>query len=338
MTPSNPIGPKDMDPLKMDLAKIDLSKIDLSDQTYWITRAGEDIPALALSISQLGICTPPAVIQTESGSGQSFAVVSGFRRIRAALSLNMAEAVCRVFKNSDQQVCSVLAVVENAHARDLGPGELVRAVRLLYRHMDAKIIAGRSQSLFNTRLNAGYVTTLLRISDLGQQALDLLDQGLLAVKTAKMLTELSPADAQAFIGLFSQIKASTGKQMEMLTWTREITAREGGEIEGILLEEDLRTALDTDQGNRDTGAAANRVRAWLYARRFPELDRTRKRSAELVRDLKLPANIRMALPDNFESMVYSLTLSITSLEDLDKGLETLSGLKTHPSLKQILDR
>lgn len=317
---------------------IAISDIDLSDQTYRVTRAPEDLSALTLSISAQGMIIPLKVIEKAQQRGRGYTLVSGFRRIEAARSLGQSQVRCQIYPAGEAAACARMAVAENAFCRNLGPGELARAVVLVSRHMDAAALAEHSLQIFNTRLNPKFVETLIFLGRLNESIFHLMDSGQLAIKAARVLATMPEQDAQMMLGLFSCVKASSGKQMEIFTWAREICAREKIRLDQLLNDSQIRAALDPNKSNQDLGAAANRVRAVLYARRFPQLEAARTRATGLVRDLGLPRTMRMTLPENFESMVYSLLVSFTSPEDYAKSLEVLTRLAAHPAFHQLLDR
>ncbi len=317
---------------------ISFTDLDLSNETYRITMAEKDLSAMALSISTQGMLTPPSVIEIKDNTKAKFAVVSGFRRLKAARSLGHEQVLCRVYPIGEEAACARLAVTENAFSRELGPGELARAVRLVSAHMDSDTLAEQSLGLFNTQLNQKIIDTLITVSCLTSSPFELMDSGQLSMKAARALTALPEADADLMLGLFSSIKASSGKQMEILTWAQEICAREKIGLDRLLSDNTIRDALDPDGSNRDMGAAANRVRTVLYSRRFPELDTARTCAMRLVRELGLPKGVRMTVPENFESMVYSLSLSFTSPKDYEDAVKSVLTLSAHPSFQKLLDR
>ena len=317
---------------------VSFSDIDLSDDSYRITRAGEDLSALALAIAAQGMLNPPCLIEQSKPDLSGFVVVSGFRRLSAARSLGNSQVRCRVYPSAEAAACARIAVAENAFSRELGPGELARAVRLMSRHMDSGTLAKQSLEIFNTRLNRNFVDTLIALSRLNEKVFLLMDSGQLAIKAVRALSAIPKTDAELLLDLFSAIKASSGKQMEILTWAREICAKEGIQLAQLLQDSQIRAALDPEGTHRDMGASANRLRAALYTRRFPDLDFARTTANRLVRNLALPRTIRMTLPENFESMEYNLAFSFTSPQDYADAVKALSQLSSHPSFQTLLER
>ncbi len=323
-----------------EFKKIDVSAIDPADFTFRITRAGGDASALASSIHKMGLNHPLILLEKPGMEKKKhpFSMVSGFRRFEAAQSLDHKTLPCQVMPRDQIEKSALLAVAENAFQRELKPGELIRSAALLKKHMLPKAMAEQSMAIFNQNLNKAYIESLIRISELPDPGLLLLDTGQLSIKAAKAACTMKPDDAKSILSLFSKIKVSSGKQMEIITWIREIAAREKISMEELIGSKQIQTLLDTAQNNKDLGVAGNRVRALLHFRRFPELSAAQKKASDQVHSLKLPKGARLTLPENFENMVYSFSIDFTSLGDFSARLKSLSGLQDQTSFKQLLDR
>lgn len=316
--------------------ELDLSAIHRADETYQISRAGTDLSALEISIKSQGIQVPLVVRERENNPG--VILVSGFRRFDAAQSLGLETMPCQVLSHEDKKRCARISVLENAFQRELGPGELVRAVLVLEQHLSNKEIADSSPALFNTRFNPRYMKSLAEIGRLPAPALDLLDEGRLSLKAAQAVAGLPNEAGEPLLKLFSGIRVSTGKQMEIIAWIKEICARDQISMTDLLDTETVSQAMTPDGDHQDLAAAGNRLRAVLYRLRFPALDAARQDAANRVRELKLPKEIRIHLPENFESMTYGITLEFTGTDDFKQTLATLSDLADHPSFTRLLNR
>ncbi len=170
---------------------IPLARIDLADTRYMISREDEDITALAQSIKETGLTSLPIVRPPgESGqSGESYIVVSGFKRIKALIrNCYTGKVVCQTYPAASEADYAIRAISDNAYQRQLSPAELVQSVRLLGRFMEPQVIAEKSLTIFNARFNPGYIKDLLKIGDLPKQALELMDEGQLSIKSAKKIS------------------------------------------------------------------------------------------------------------------------------------------------------
>ncbi len=322
------------------ISKILVSAINTADTEFRITRADDDSSALAASMASVGLCVPPLICSKDEG----FIMVSGFKRLAVAATLGWKTITCRVAAGGSEKDLAKLAVAENAFQRELSPGEVIRAIALLNLYMDAKEMAEASPAIFNTKLNAGYIKNLTRIRKLPHPAMALLDTGGLSVKAAKTMVGLDPEAAKAFLDLFANVKVSSSKQMEIMTWAREICAREKISVSELFMEKEVTDILKPDEksdnspAHRDLSAAGNLLRAKLFQRRFPKLDLAKKSSAKQFRALKLPKGVRMVLPENFESMVYSISFNFKSPKELQDQLTGLNTLPDSEGFKDLLKR
>ncbi|MEH0020021.1 MAG: ParB/RepB/Spo0J family partition protein [Desulfobacter sp.] len=320
--------------------QIPLSAIDVADKGFRITRADDDVSALAASMTGAGLLVPPLVLARDQG----FVPVSGFRRLAAAASLDWESIACRIAASTSEKTLAKQAVAENAFQRELSPGEQVRAAGLLGRHMDAREIADASLAIFNTRLNPGFITHLIRIHSLPHPAIDLLEAGNLSIKAAKTLTGFDTSTAAAFLSLFSKVRVSSSKQMEIMTWAREISVREKLPVADLCAGKEIAALLETggptakNAGHKDLAAAGNLLRAYLFQRRFPALDQAKKSAAGYLQTLKLPRGVTMTLPEHFESMMYSLSMNFKTPEELQTQLKALAELPGQEEFASLVNR
>ncbi len=324
------------------ISHIPLVKIDLTDTRYRISREDEDITALAQSIKETGLTSLPIVRPPgESGqsrkSGESYIVVSGFKRIKALIHNGYTgTVVCQTCPKASEADYAIRAISDNAYQRQLSPSELVQSVRLLGRFMNPRVIAEKSLTIFNTGFNPGYIKDLLKIGDLPKQALDLMDEGQLSIKSAKKISRDNPALANCFISLFSGIKASSSKQMEIITNFLEIAAREHLNPPDLYREKGIQEILLHD--SKDLGFKGNLLRNYLTQRRFPFLEKKRQEVQEKINSLKLSPGVKLAIPENFESMTYSLSLEFKTRAEFETRVASLNRISTHPALEEILKR
>ncbi len=318
------------------ISTIPVSAINLADTGFRISRVdAAKTSALAASMAEVGMIVPPLVT---GGGTAPYTVVSGFKRLEAALLLGWDTIACRIGSGLSAEDLARLAVAENAFQRELGAGDQVRAAALLARYMDAGQMSKQAVALFNTRYNSGYINRLVQIQNLPDPALALLDEGRLSIKAAVSLTGFDPGDAAAFLGLFAAVKLSSSKQMDIITWIREICAREKCLIPELVAAFAPKAPPEDSQGHKDLGAEGNLLRARLYNRRYPALDQARKEAAARVQALKLPPAVRLTLPENFESMVYSLSLAFTTPEAFQDQVRALGKLSGSEAFIALLNR
>ena len=311
---------------------IPVSEIDLSDTGFRITGLHHDIEHLSASISQYGIMVAPLVL---CGSDK-YSVVSGFRRIEAARYAGLSRITCRVMPAGEKSVAAMAAVIENAFSRELMPAELVRATALLFRFMDAESIAKNATSIFNRPLNTAYINTLARIHAMPDSVLDLMDEGKISIKACKSLVSMDAESMTEFLHLFSLIKVSSGIQMEIIAWAKEICALEKMSLSTLIQESPLGGKENDD--HRDMSALGKQFKAFLAQRRFPAVTAAKNQAQEHIKALELDSGLQLAVPENFEGLVYAMQMEFKNMDEFKTRLNRLAQLADHHDFKSLLDR
>jgi ParB-like chromosome segregation protein Spo0J len=311
---------------------IPVSEIDLSDTGFRITGLHHDIEHLSASISQYGIMVAPLVL---CGSDK-YSVVSGFRRIEAARYAGLSRITCRVMPAGEKSVAAMAAVIENAFSRELTPAELVRATALLFRFMDAESIAKNATSIFNRPLNTAYINTLARIHAMPDSVLDLMDEGKISIKACKSLVSMDAETMTEFLHLFSLIKVSSGIQMEIIAWAKEICALEKMSLSTLIQESPLGGKENDD--HRDMSALGKQFKAFLAQRRFPAVTAAKNQAQEHIKALELDSGLQLAVPENFEGLVYAMQMEFKNMDEFKTRLNRLAQLADHHDFKSLLDR
>ena len=315
---------------------IPVSEIDLSDTGFRVTGPHYDIEHLRESILQYGIMVAPLVL----GEPDKYSVVSGFRRIEAARHAGLPLITCRVMPPEKNRDAAISAVTENAFSRELTPAELIRATALLLRFMTAEDISKNATSIFNRPMNTGHIDTLACIHAMPDSVLDLLDQGKISIKACKHLVVMD-ADTQAeFLSLFSRIKVSSGIQMEIISWAKEICALEKISL-GRLIQDSPLGVNEGDGPERDShhdmSALGKQFKAFLAQRRFPVLTAAKDQARERINGLGLDSGLQLSVPENFEGMVYAMQMEFKSVDEFKARLNRMAELADLPDFKDLVD-
>ena len=319
----------------MTVTDVPVPEIDLSDTGFRITGPYHDIEHLKASISRYGIMVVPLVLCKQD----KYIVVSGFRRIEAARHAGLSRITCRVLPVGECLAAAAMAAVtENAFSRELTPSELIRAIVLLLRFMDAKSISKNATAIFNMPLNAGHINTLARIHAMPDPALDLLDKGKISIKACKRLVSMDTDIQSEFLDLFSVIKVSSGIQMEIIAWAKEICALEKISLSRLIQESPLGASNGDDPGHRDMGALGKQFKAFLAQRRFPALTAAKNQAREKIKALELDSGLQLAVPENFEGIVYAMQMEFKNVAEFKTRLNRLAELADHHDFKSLVDR
>ena len=147
------------------------------------------IEELAVSIRERGL-VQPLVVRPIPGQADTFEIVAGERRWRAAQRANLHEIPVIVRALSDNQAVEI-AIIENVQREDLNAVEEAEGYRLLmdghgYTQEDLSKVIGKSRS---------HLANTLRLLKLPQSVQELLREGSLSAGHARCL--IGRADAEA---------------------------------------------------------------------------------------------------------------------------------------------
>jgi hypothetical protein len=202
--------------------------------------------------------------------------------------------------------------------------------------MDPALMAKRSLGIFNAPLNLGYIKDLQKIATLPPKAQELMDDGRLSIKSARKISTCPPQLAACFVTLFSCVKTSASKQMEIIANFMEIAARENTRPTSLFEEREIQAILTLD--SKDLGYKGNLLRQYLAQKRFPSLEKTRQAVQKQIHSLKLGPGIKFVVPDNFESMTYACSFEFKTVAEYMSRVACLDKISTHAGLEEILKR
>ena len=314
------------------LQEVMLGKVDLADNTFRITTC-TDLDKLVLSIQKLGLLHPPVLRYNPPG----YAIICGFRRIAACLSLGWEKVSARILKeNFGPFQLAQLAIADNASQRSLNLLETSRAVKLLTDVCtDQKQLQKTSQALGLPSIPSATA----KVEKLCRLPLKIQD-GILAdtinMSMALELGGLDPQDAEGLVELFDQLKVGLNKQRELLLLLKEIAKREDITIQQVIAEQTLQKLLKNAE--LDRAVKRQKIRSYLRQRRFPSISRAEEKYAKLVKQLKLGNNIHLIAPKDFEGPTYMLTLRFDNHQELHNLQGKFEKIIHHPIFGKILER
>lgn len=309
---------------------VNITDIDLTDTRYRVSLTPKGTRALAASIKSAGLLSPPLLRKIDG----RYIVISGRSRIKA-LALNEVSKVPAmvVTDQTSELACCLKAISSEAFQRPLGPAEVISGIKLLLHHTNTADIAAGSIQTFHSNLSEPFVRDMNKISNLPDPALELIHNGMISIKTARRLTEFSDTVQNLFLNLFSKIKASSNKQLEIITHLFEIAARDKIQIENLFCEPAIMSLLS--DGETPPGVKADRLRAHLQEKRFPTLSETRARIQGMIEKLKLGPGIKLLAPDNFESPDYTLSFTARNPEQFETRLKKIQSAVHQDGFKHI---
>jgi len=154
-----------------------------------------EIASLAESLREHDMLQPVLVRR----NGDRFQLISGERRLRAAIQAGWSTVPARV-RDADDRLVAELAIVENLQRKDLNPIEKALSFKryLDQHHCAQEELAGR------LKIDRSTIANLLRLLELPEQVIELVRSGTLTAGHARALLPLG--DEQLQVSFAQRIK------------------------------------------------------------------------------------------------------------------------------------
>ncbi len=313
---------------------------DLSGQSFSLA----SLESLGKSIQQVGLIRLPVLRLSSLHAddfqtcGKKYTVVAGFRRIQAITRILGQEKLwCKILPPAiEPWECAVLAVADNSMTSSLLPGEMIRSVGLLSQFYTHEQIADFSETLLGSSFHTSRIQELLAVARMENFWPALLDAGKITLRSAILIASWDKNTQRNWYDIFSRIKVSSSKQAQMLTAFSEILAREKMDAQLFFSHPDVTQIMELD--TQDQGYKGEMFRQYLMTRRYPFLETEKARVKAHISELCLPKEIRLELPEHFESQEYGISLKFTSHAQLAQKTDQLVKLISHPAWEGILSR
>jgi len=317
------------------LCKININDIDLTDERYKISFSNTDIDFLARSLRETGLIYPPIVRPLNN----KFIIISGFNRIRAHIHNNRVHnngikiLVYKTEPDATEYQCLLKSISSLAFQRSLTLAELILCTKRLHEFLDKQQIAQKSPAIFNTELAEGFVRDLLFIGDLPDPGLQLIHTGNLSFKSAKRISLLGKETIKVFLDIFSKIHASQNKQLEIILYIMEISARDAIKPKAVYMNQEIQDILSDEK--KDPGLKTRDLRACLFEQRFPIVFKAHQRVMEKITSIKLGNNIKILPPKNLDSQDYSISFTAKNYNQFQAKVQSLHKSLENKKLKEL---
>ncbi len=315
------------------LAKVSLAEIDLHDPYYQISYGA--VPSTLIdSLRTAGVINPPTLQRKQDGRWR---IVAGFRRCAFCQEQGAKKITAWCVENVAPELSLFIwAVCDNLGVRQLNTVEC--AIVLAKLHGQFRIPKGDLARRYMPLLGLGSSTELveryLRLAALEEPMREWLAEEWLSQEAAFQLVEMAPDEARALFAVIAALRLGKNYQRELIRLAYDVARREALSIRELVASPELRAAMQEQE--LSPAHKAERVLGWLRERRFPRLALARRRYAELVRQLSLPANIRLSPPPYFEGAEWYCQLQFASQEELRQMAERLQKIAQCAELQQLL--
>jgi ParB family chromosome partitioning protein len=180
------------------------------ERSQWQPRRHFDEQAhleLTESIREHGVLQPLLLRK----QGDTYALIAGERRLRAAIAAGLEEVPARIMDATDESSLEI-ALIENLQRRDLDPIEEAEGYDLLIRRF------GLTQERVSERVGKprATVANALRLLSLPQEVRDMVSSGRLSAGHAKVLSGLSIPEEQTLLARRAAREQLSVRQLERI--------------------------------------------------------------------------------------------------------------------------
>ncbi len=271
----------------------------------WLFWSAPPSPALRRSLDNHGQLMPVLV---DAGGGRPV-LVAGAARVAVLAELDREVLCLDLGALSDE--ARGLAYVHSNSGAELTDGQLVLAMRYftalpdvnLEAVLEALNLEARSKRL---RLVRSWLTLPAHWDAF-------LGSGAVPLACADVLESFCAADLAALEALFATLSWSRGNAVNVLTWIREICARDGVSVVEVLDGVGLGEILAAGLSPRD---AMTRILHEVRLQRYPVLSDMEREFIDTARRVSAGTRWRVVQPDVFESNAVELSVRLTSPAEL----------------------
>jgi hypothetical protein len=319
--------------MKFFPATVGIEEIDANDHAFKIT-SGRRPDDLIHSIADVGLISPPILRQT----GNTMTVVCGFRRIEACRSLGWNHLDARIIKGFDATGldCLMLAIADNCFNRQLNVIEQAEAVvRLSQFVTDDTALVGHAQKA-GLSLNRGLIGKLRKLALCSDDLKKNIKTGIIPLSIGLALNEMNASAATELIRIFEVLKPTLNHQKEIIRLLEETARASDTSVENVM----TNTGIFKTMANPDLDRMhkISTIRLLLKKARYPEIVRFENAFLSRMKNLELPADIRLLPPADFEGNQFSMQLTFETPEQFSRITDLLNQLQNYPDFIEIVTK
>ena len=319
--------------MKADAVSIQLAQINTEDCQFQISTE-QSVDELASSIEQIGLIHPPHVIFRPDSS---YAVVSGFRRVRACRQLGWSETSVRLIPNEHKPLeVLALAVADNAQHRELNLIEQARVVAKLSPFFASDADLAAFCRPLGLSLSRELVSRFKRINRLSPAIRDCIGRGNISLSIALELEKMDRHAGESLAGFFDALRPTLSQQKEILSMAKDVAAAEDMSVSDLFDTGELVALRFSKDLNRQQ--KVKQVREILKRRRFPGIKAFEDAYEKNRRALNLPQAIVLRPPPDFEAQKFSIVVTFQTAAELTAYAQALERLPADPHFEAIINK
>jgi ParB-like chromosome segregation protein Spo0J len=305
----------------MKTVRIDPSQANLQDRTYYFPcyERGE---LLLRSVKEVGILNPPCL---QERPGARPIPVLGRRRLRAAVEAGMSEIEARVIPETvPAQEAFIPAFWDNFGHRTFDSALTAVVVRRLMELYTVDTVAKDFLPALGIPPRGPRLERFRAVGGLEEQILEALALGKITMRTAVVLTRVTPAERLALFGLTQKLRLNANKAGEVIGHLFDLSVLHGRSLLELVRSEEVETIVEDDLLDLPSRASALRelVRRW----KFPELSEQMSAFRSWHRGLDTGERIFVRPSPDFEDERVSVEIDVNSWKETERVVETIRKL------------
>ncbi|MGD9346756.1 MAG: ParB N-terminal domain-containing protein [Candidatus Aminicenantes bacterium] len=315
----------------MKTQDIKLDAIEFKDERFRISYAFEtfELAPLIRSISEIGLIHPPVITYRE----QKAIIVTGWKRVLACRSCEMASITCSVFERQNDLEAFRLAVEENLASRPFTLLEKARILsRLMHLGLSEREIVNDHLSLLDIPQTPKYLDAYLQIAALDTETKAVIHSKNMTYPVVELLTEYSEEERRLLMPLL--LSLGQNKQKDLLRNLLEISKRDRNPVKNILKGADIQKA--TKDQNFSALQKADTIRSLIYKQRYPTLAAWTEAFAFQKKNLEWPDGIKIEPSPFFEGEVFKVWFAFKDVEEFQTKLAQLNELVSDEKIARLL--
>lgn len=317
--------------MPITLLTVQISDIKLSDLSF-VTTEGRNSAALQSSIASCGLLQPPWLWRPRPG--EPYVIVCGYLRLQSVRNLGWQQLSAWVFDcDTPQARLLECALQDNLPHRIFNPVEIAYALQRLLAFFPRDMVISEWLPRFGQPPSGRTLERLLCLCSLEPEPRAALIAGSLTESSALRLSGYSAQDRLAVFALMQQLHLSAGKQAELLECLEDLSRRDKKALSEVAAAPDIVQVCSDERCNRVQ--KTEQVRHILRTRRFPRLCALESRFAVALKELHIPAGVRIMPPPHFEGRTFKAEIAFTATDELQQRGRDLLLAARHQALERL---
>lgn len=292
-----------------------------SDVFHLIHESSALDETLLSSVKTFGIMHPLLVVEIE-GSPRKFNLLSGFKRLQAAIELKIFSIPCLVLSQQTKPFNLYRYIALHKHLdNSVSPIEDALLLNQAEKYLDHQETLSLLE-IIGYKPNKHQLNELLSLLNLEETAINSIHKGKVPLKIGKKLDKLSQEDQRLLVGLIDKYHFGGSKQHNFVQMVIELAKRRKCPINEILCtweEQDVTDAKNIPQ-------QGGQLLDFLQHQCSPELLKAESAFQQRIHQLDLPKHFQLQHSLSFEKDSCELSITFDNMNVLESKLDALKAV------------